>query len=370
MVNNGSKSVSVLRNNNLFDRNGLSMPLTIRDDIGRKVPTTWIHAMVIERSYLELKPGEVFEREFNLTDYIDIRPESGGIPKRISVTLPSSVPGFEGSSQISNEKVGLPQGVKDRLPPRSITIDSKPLEVQWASYKRSSHFEKRQWTSRGTTVIPGKCTGDSLTAVKTSILDASYLAGAGLNAAANFTELPFRYFFKGDIATSNTVAGVYNRVISSQLGNGELVGVTCEDVFNRCSTGAIVNPGYAAQTPGRAPIIVICPFAFTLPRNPTPCSTKKPGTISLGYLMLHEMTHIASISGPDLDIKDRTGETARDVQDHLDDGGDTTLDANAYAYLGSWSWDMGLGGPPWNQQLTCLENFKTGQFDAKPNFTP
>lgn len=76
--------------------------------------------------------------------------------------------------------------------------------------------------------------------------------------------------------------------------------------------------------------------------------------------MLHELTHIFSISGA-LDIRDTTGETARDVQDHLDAGGDTTLDANAYAYLGSWSWDVGLS--PAIKVTSCPANFKTGNFD-------
>lgn len=79
--------------------------------------------------------------------------------------------------------------------------------------------------------------------------------------------------------------------------------------------------------------------------------------------MLHEMSHIHSISGPELHVSDTTGDTARDVNDALDDGTDTTLDANSYAYLGSWAWDLGLGGPPWNQQKTCLGKFRRGNFD-------
>ena len=100
------------------------------------------------------------------------------------------------------------------------------------SSAESTHLEERQrqWTSRGITIIPGKCAGAQLTAMQNAILDASYLAGAGLNAAADFSSLPFQYFFKGDQVTANTVAGVLRRVQQSQLGNGQLIGATCEDV--------------------------------------------------------------------------------------------------------------------------------------------
>ncbi len=221
---------------------------------------------------------------------------------------------------------------------------------------------KPRYTPQGTFIIPGKCTGNNLDAVQNALLDASYLAGAGIVAAQTFTELPFRYFFKGDLPTANTVAGVLDRVQQHFLGNGPLIGITCEDVYNNCVTGATNTFAYAAQTPGgtNPPLIVMCPIGLQLARNPPACSTTKPGSLSLGWLMLHELTHIHSISGT-LNIGDTTGESARDVQDHLDDGGDTTLDANAYAYLGSWSWDEGLS--PAIKVTSCLVNFKTGNFD-------
>lgn len=62
-------------------------------------------------------------------------------------------------------------------------------------------------------------------------MDASYLARAGIVAAQSFTELPFRYFFKGDIATANTVAGVLNQVRQHFLGKGPVIGITCEDIY-------------------------------------------------------------------------------------------------------------------------------------------
>jgi len=197
----------------------------------------------------------------------------------------------------------------------------------------NTYPDKRQSKSRGIVIIPGKCAGDQLTAMQNAILDASYLAGAGLNAASSFTSLPFSYFFAGNQDTANTVAGVLQRVQQAQLGNGQLIGATCEDVYNRCGplrSKANGNTliGYSAQIKNslRAPIIVFCPTAFLLPRNPVPC-TADPGTQTLGGLMLHEMTHIYQISGPDLDIEDLTTDTARVINQAVTSGTDTTLDA-------------------------------------------
>ena len=228
-------------------------------------------------------------------------------------------------------------------------------------------LSERQWVSRGINVVTdsaGECTPDQVITLRAAILDASYLAGAALNAAANFTDLPFRYFFESDLQTANTVAGVYRRIQRSQQGRGNLIFVACVDIYNVCETGAIVRPGYAALRDNDTPVIVICPSGLALSRNPVPC-TQNPGSISLGWLLLHEMTHVSFISGPGLKVIDTEAETARDIQDDLDDGHNTTLDANAYAYLGTYAWDLGLGGPPWNQQKTCLENFSKGQFDLE-----
>ena len=376
LVNSGSDTISISQSNNIFDFRGLSMPFTVTDDAGNKVPIAWTHSIVIDEDYFDLVPGAEFKRDFNLTDYIDLEPETGSVAKNISISLPSRIQGFESFSASDRESstsesrfVNQQSKARGFSPRSSIILESEPLRLTWTSYARGSHVEKRQWTSRGISVIPGSCTGNSLSAIQNSILDASYLAGAGINAATSFTVNPFQYFFSGDIKTSTTVAGVYQRVIQSQQGNGNLIGATCFDQYNNCKTGATNIPGYSAQASGRAPIVVMCPAGLAFPRNPVPC-TANPGTISLGWLMLHEMTHIYSISGPSLDIQDTTGESARDVQDSLDDGIDTTLDANAYGFCGSWSWDLGLGGPPWNQQKTCLGNFPKGNFDTIPTFGP
>lgn len=251
----------------------------------------------------------------------------------------------------------------------SISHASVPLRITLPV--KSRHYRpkaRRIDIGGGLQVAPGHCSRTDAAKASTGMLHARYLAGAALNAAAKFTEKPFNYFFPGNLRTASVVAGVMNRVIQAQLGQGEAILVTCEDLFNRCRADRLQFVlGYVAQDPKIHPHIILCPGGLALPPNPPPCSAP-PGTFSIGYLLLHEIAHIKSISGPGLRISDETGEKALDVGNAVKNYRDTTTDANAYAFLGTWAWDLGLGGQPWNQQKVCLEKFATGQFRATPSY--
>lgn len=72
--------------------------------------------------------------------------------------------------------------------------------------------------------------------------------------------------------------------------------------------------------------------------------------------------HLKLISGPDLDIEVQGlagGDiTAASVMNAVKTGRNTTTDARAYAYLGGWARDLGLGAG--EEQAPCLENFAFG----------
>ena len=201
-------------------------------------------------------------------------------------------------------------------------------------------LEERQAPQGGITIMPGKCSGGALTAMQNAILDSSYLAGAGLATASNFTADPFAYFFKSDISTANTVADIFHRVQERQLGQGGPIQATCEDVYNQCGTfnDREMEMAYAAigSDPSIAPIIVFCPWTLTMARNPIPC-TQNPGAgaFSLGALMLHEIVHAASFTGSGYNITDQTRGKARDINQALESGIDTTTAVSAYMQLGS-----------------------------------
>ncbi|KAI9880212.1 MAG: hypothetical protein M1830_004798 [Pleopsidium flavum] len=367
ITNTGSRHVSVLKHNNIFDTSHMSFPFKITDSAGNRLPMggSRIHYSGMSNDdLLNLAPGCNFTRHFNLTDYVDLGSELG-TSKTITISLPSTfrgLKGHNGAHQIHPATEGpLLTGVSHSTTPLQLKL---PVPIEPARMK------KRQSRAGGIALAPNhQCSVADAAKLSTAILHASYLAGAALNAASSFGDIPFNYFFPANTATVSKVAGVLTRVQQSQQGQGQVIRVTCNDFAEHCvdqrGPKGQVTPAYAAQARGYHPTIVFCPAGLTLPVNPPPCS-QPPGTVSIGWIMLHEMVHIQSISGPVLDIFDETGQLASSVGNAVKAGQDTTTDANAYSYLGTWSWDLGLGGQPWNQKQTCLERFSTGNFNANP----
>ena len=225
-------------------------------------------------------------------------------------------------------------------------------------------------TTRGIQIIPGTCQGEDLLSAQNAILDASYLAGAGRYAAAKFTNPPFNMFFDPTMQNSFDVAQVYQRILNAQQGTSNRINVFCRDKYNRCSSRdnqSAVVPAYSVQFPRKhqAPEIILCAKGLALPRNPEPCSDY-PGGISLGWMMVHVMTSLTLISGSHPPINDSEIDTARKVMERVVIGQGTLGDANAYSYLGTWAWALGLGGPPWTRRQKCLENAERGYFDEMP----
>lgn len=222
--------------------------------------------------------------------------------------------------------------------------------------------------TRGIKIIPGTCQGKDLLKAEYAIIDASRLTSAGYFAAKTFNNTPFNMFFDPTPQNSFHVGTVYQRIMHSQQGRGSLIGVTCQDTYNRCNYSMSENttmPAYSAQfsSQHRALQIVLCSKGLALPRDPEPCSAD-PGRISLGWLMVHEMTGLSVISGSKLNISDLKIGTAREVMEKVLTGQETTEDADAYGYLGIWSWALGLGGPLWSRRRQCLGNARRGNPDA------
>jgi len=382
ITNTHTRHVSVLKHNTIFDTSHLSVPFKITDAAGTRLPmgaSRLFYSGVGREDLLDLVPGGNFTRELNLTEYVALEPEESKRLQTIEISLPSAFRGLkdhDGVYDVHPAAEGrlidgqLRFGDVSKANLTSISHTSVPFQITLSVPARRSRVETRQApVPGGLQLLVHQCTPRDAAKADTGMLHASYLAGAALNAAAKFSDVPFNFFFPPNLGAANIVAGVMNRVIQSHLGQGPPIHVTCIDFANQCKANRMqVIPGYVAQYPGfTPPTIALCPTGLSLPPNPTPCSVR-PGAFSIGLVLLHELLHVRSISGPGLNVEDEVGGAAQNVGDAVKAGRDTTTDASAYAFLGSWAWDLGLGGPPWNQQKVCLERFSTGKFTANPFF--
>lgn len=220
------------------------------------------------------------------------------------------------------------------------------------------------------------CTTAQYTNITTAILHASYLAMAGKNAAADFTALPFSYFFRADQETATKVIAVFDNIIAAQLGQGPGASALCNDPASICGDTAPGEPqllGYSLSIgsggtppPNFIPSVIMCPDGLELPPNLTPC-TSTAGQKTIGELFLHELAHISEIVGVVInDIpKPDYHQSPRNVNANLLAGVDTTNDVDAYAYLGNWAWDYGLGDPSiWNGTGSCVPDVMDGNLDS------
>lgn len=368
ITNTHTHHISVLKHNTIFDTSHQSVPFRITDMAGTRLPMGVSHLFysgVGWEDFLDLAPGQKFTREFNLTEYVALEPKGLEHLQTIEISLPSAFQGLKDHNGVDVHPAAKGQSINGQLRlgnMTSISHTSAPFQISLpVTAHHSLPKTRREDVTGGLQLIAGTCSPPDAAKASMGMLHASYLAGAALNAASNFSEKPFNYFFPAGQRSANIVAGVMTRVIQSQLGQGQYIGVSCQDHLKECQYGV---SGYMAAHQKRFnPSIVLCPDGLRFPPNPPPCSAR-PGTVSIGYLLLHELMHVQSISGPGLIIGDETGQTALDVAKAIRAHRDTTTDCNAYAYLGTWAWDLGLGGPPWNQQKVCLERFWKGQFRA------
>ena len=218
---------------------------------------------------------------------------------------------------------------------------------------------------RGTRIIESTCPGADLTIAQQALGESYTLARAGLDATASFSLPPFNTFFPPTLEAANTVAGVYRRVLHSLSSTSSRIDVICQDKFQRCKiTDSLVplggSPSYTAETAmgNRPALMVLCPLALKLSPTPRPCS-RRPGGIYLGWAVLQAMVSISSISGSGLAIRDTSNNvTAAAVMTALAGGQNTTTSAAAYAHLGTWAREVGLGASLRQHQRSCVEQYR------------
>ncbi|KAL8824621.1 MAG: hypothetical protein Q9191_004931 [Dirinaria sp. TL-2023a] len=217
----------------------------------------------------------------------------------------------------------------------------------------------------GIGVVKGSCPGNDLATARKALTEAYSLAQAGLAATVNFTQPPFSTFFPPDKDVSQIVASVYRRTLQNLSGTGGQIGVLCHDIYKKCTINSTQMPlsgppAYSIQPlgPTRLPLIVLCPIALNLAPTPDPC-TRAPGGIYLGWVVLESMVKLRRISGPGLTMRGNPNNiTAASVIAAVQAGQDTVTNPIAYAHLGTWAQELGVGVSLGSHQRPCLQQYR------------
>ncbi|KAI9817820.1 MAG: hypothetical protein M1827_000939 [Pycnora praestabilis] len=226
---------------------------------------------------------------------------------------------------------------------------------------------------RQTPVLPGiqvmstSCDPTTIAKIEKGILHASYLAVAGANAASNFTEPPFSFFFPPNAEAASVLGTIFGKVVLAQRQQGPAIVVTCLDYADRCGDKGFgprdVQYGYLDYSkPSNIPALVFCPQAQFALFNPPPCSTSMGSLFTLGWLMLQLMVQVAVATTPSLPgfVKPSlaTRQSATDCYRMSFTNPTKPLSlkqASCIATFASWAWDLGLGMPPEYVGETCME---------------
>ncbi|KAI9697090.1 MAG: hypothetical protein M1836_005052 [Candelina mexicana] len=221
------------------------------------------------------------------------------------------------------------------------------------------HDEYFRQFGPGINLIPASCAPASITAINKALNSTVELAQAAINAASNFSSAPFNRFFLPDPGNATFVAEGMRRVIHTIGGHGVSVGITCWDLSELCNTGRKIL-AYALPSNTSLPIIVYCPAGLAHPLNPPPC-TRPPGLPTVSLITLHEFWHLGQISGTGYSLQDE-GYSAGDAMAAVAAGNDSSNNAQAYALLGSFSYDLGLQNVDAGGR-TCVENINSAILD-------
>ncbi|KAI9671934.1 MAG: hypothetical protein M1817_002335 [Caeruleum heppii] len=398
VVNKGDTAVSVLAWNNVFDTRHMSKPFDIVDENGADILLGSSHiryAHIIKDDFVVIAPGGGhFMRSINLTEYVINMPGQPASQNSALLSLPSAVSGFNGDAATSTfpEAVQVQWSTNDTessapvasipgsIAPTSlskISLASSPLRLNVTVPAGAPLPELAKRASVGMMVNLTECTGDVLDKARDGVRDAGRLALAAQHSMKAYAqadpkpaEHPFPYWFGSEcIRHQERIANILDRVQSSaQSTGGAPIVVQCRAETDRrpnhqpnCEPHIL---GFHMFDHARGvPNIVLCPEGQRLRSNLWPCSTPAPGSAgdTIGALVLHEALHVPTLVGMNFSPRDDAGtrEVYKPGPAHnlVVNGGDPLKNPDNYAYLSSFSWDLGYGGAPWEGD-SCLDHFQ------------
>ncbi|ORY04565.1 neutral protease 2-like protein [Clohesyomyces aquaticus] len=274
ITNVGQSAFKVFTSGSLLDSSPLEKVQVFQG--GSRIPFDGVRLMIstvnlTEADFQIIAAGETIETVFDVAELHDL-----GIGGTFTVIAKGALSYADSGS---TKLAGVVEYASNQL---LINVDG--VEATKTRQQLHSSIAKRinlqsDCTSSQRTVI--------LAALKNCVTRATRAAAAANNNTAKMTE----YFKRTDATTRNTVAGVFNRIIS-ECGSttSGISRLFCTDIYPSC------QPRNLAYTlPGSASYIVFCPLYF----SSNPALTKTCHGVDQVWTTIHEMTHLTGIKGTD-----------------------------------------------------------------------
>jgi hypothetical protein len=361
------ETISVLSHNNFFDNLHDSRPCVVKLPDGSPIRIKGSHLFfgdLLGDDLLAIPPAGSISREFNLADLVPKEVGTGATV--LTVSLEASVEGVVGAHTFEETTIIS----KAQL--RAITLSVPAIEVTMtlgldattpeptALPRKRSRIEARAVEfsisplptpdplpappTHGLRIMPGDCNDTQSAKMNLAITEAGTLTKAGLAAAAAARLPPFTSFFAPRHGPA--VTGVLTRAQSSILGelDSRPIDAMCTDYKNWCKLRKGRIRGYAnkelvVSAGHHLESVVMCPSAFTFGLLDTTCGGTPEPVVSIGYIMLHELSHL----DPVLEIIDiaYNVDNCQTLRRRKDDR--PTLNADSYAWMSAYAAMMGLG---------------------------
>ena len=197
------------------------------------------------------------------------------------------------------------------------------------------------------------CDANAIDQITAAMADTIKISFSAIAALQKPTSDPAAYLFPSSFASDATAVfkTVTEAVAPEPLetySNLNLIYLYCEDLDSKCGPGIW---GYIPENSNPAPgfgqaQIVICPAMLTLPRNAAAC-TGTPGQATLGWAFLRTFVQLRSVqSGYPILAAREIGDSSPGLgasHQLVTSNGAYDQNADNFAELATWSWDLGVG---------------------------
>lgn len=349
-------TISVLQWNNIFDSaTQLPVAFTVQDDQGAEVQIASTYAMragVSNSDLYSLEPGQNFTKVLDVRVLLQSIPSgpTGSLPKAISLSMPTSFKGVNGTVSIPPEAAAslnsqpptLGDFASSGFTDITLTANVLQLSLRFPIYQS---LDPSFVAADDGIQLNKNCKAQNATDMSNALFDAAIYARAVRLAAISGSNVLYPRFFSSQSRRNvSSIAGAATRTIH---GAGPHVDLYCSDIADVCGDPNILGYTFTPSYLGNA-YIVLCSSARALRRAPEPCSALQTGAqigASISHVLFHLLLTLDSVVKS---VISNSVYGSLACSQLVNATGDPTKNADSFAQLAIAQWAYGLGGAPYH----------------------